>query len=161
MLSFLGKLLIVVSLVFQAYILFENQTVAKEFNAKLLAALETCKCIPDHIAGHILEHGRLVVAVLLASSALMILSRCWFFKLWPLVGLSVLLYIEHQPFTKIPCIGCSRLWEKVAIIGAIIYLMGVDCAAKCSTNASKAPVSASASKVDLKAAKSDGKTHKA
>lgn len=129
MLSWLGKLIIAVSLIFQAYVLFENQTVAKEFNAKLLAALETCNCIPDHIAGHILEHGRLVIVGLLASSGLMILFRCWFFKLLPLLALSVLLYIEHQPFTKIPCIGCTRLWERVAVIGALVYLMGSDCGA--------------------------------
>lgn len=130
MLGWLGKLIIVVSLVFQAYVLFENQTVAKEFNAKLLAALEACKCIPDHIAGHILEHGRLAVVSLLGSSVLMVLMRCWFFKVLPLLGLSVLFYIEHQPFNKIPCIGCVRLWENLAVIGAIIYLMGADCAAK-------------------------------
>ena len=129
MLTQLGKLLIVVSLVFQAWVLFENQTVAKEFKPKLLAALEACNCIPDHIAGHILEHGRLIIAGLLASSALMIVMRCWSLKLLPILGLSALLWIEHQPFNKIPCIGCVRLWEKVAIIGAIIYLMGADCSA--------------------------------
>jgi hypothetical protein len=76
-----------------------------------------------------LEYGRFVVVGLLASSVLMILSRCWCLKIFVLLGLSTLLYIEHQPFTKIPCIGCSRLWEKVAVIGAIIYLMGADCSA--------------------------------
>lgn len=93
MLSWLAKLLIALSLIFQAYVLFENQSVAKDFNAKLVAALETCNTIPDHIAGHILEHARLAVVGLLASSGLMILSRCWFFKVLPLIGLSVLLYI--------------------------------------------------------------------
>jgi hypothetical protein len=64
----------------------------------------------------------------------MLVSRCWFFKLLVLLGLGLQLYIEHQPFTKVPCIGCVRLWEKVAILGAIIYLMGADCAAKsCKT----------------------------
>lgn len=76
-----------------------------------------------------MEYGRFVVVGLLGSSALMILIRCWCIKFFVLIGLSALLYIEHQPFTKIPCIGCTRLWEKVAVIGAIIYLMGADCAA--------------------------------
>ncbi len=39
MLSCLGKLLIVVSLVFQAYVLYENANVSTDFNTKLLAAL--------------------------------------------------------------------------------------------------------------------------
>ena len=114
--TWFGKLLITVSLVFQAYLLFENQTVATAFNTKLQAALEACDCIPADIA-----------------SVLMILSRCWCIKLLPLIALSALLYIEHQPFTKIPCIGCTRLWEKVAVIGAIIYLMGSDCGASSCT----------------------------
>ena len=125
----LGKILIALSLVFQAYLLFENQTVATAFNTKLQDALEACKCIPPEIASHILQHGRLVVVGLLGSSVLMVLFRCWFFKLLPLLALSALLYIEHQPFTKVPCIGCTRLWEKVAVIGAVIYLMGADCGA--------------------------------
>ena len=131
--TWFGKLLITVSLVFQAYLLFENQTVATAFNTKLQAALEACDCIPADIAGHILQHGRLVIVGLLGSSVLMILSRCWCIKLLPLIALSALLYIEHQPFTKIPCIGCTRLWEKVAVIGAIIYLMGSDCGASSCT----------------------------
>lgn len=70
----------------------------------------------------------------------MLLMRCWCIKLFVLMGLSALLYIEHQPFNKIPCIGCCRLWEKVATIGAIIYLMGVDCALSscCNKVSSKA-----------------------
>ena len=127
--TLLGKLLITLSLLFQAYLLFENSTLATAFNTKLQAALEACNCIPAHIAAHILQHGRLLVVGLLASSVLMVLFRCWFFKLLPLLALSALLYIEHQPFTKVPCIGCTRLWEKVAVIGAVIYLMGSDCAA--------------------------------
>jgi hypothetical protein len=59
----------------------------------------------------------------------MLVIRCWCVKIFVLLGLSVLLYIEHQPFTKIPCVGCFKLWEKVAVIGAIVYLMGSDCAA--------------------------------
>ena len=93
MLGCLGNLIIVFSLVFQAYILFENQTIAQQFNQRLTAALQACKCVPDHIAAHILEHARLVVVGLLASSALIVISRCWFFKLLPLLALSTLLYI--------------------------------------------------------------------
>jgi hypothetical protein len=125
----LGKIVITLSLVFQAYLLFENQTVASAFNTKLQDALEACKCIPPQIAQHILQHGRLIIVGLLGSSILMVLLKCWVYKLLPIIALSTLLYIEHQPFTKIPCIGCTRLWEKVAVIGAIIYLMGADCGA--------------------------------
>jgi hypothetical protein len=53
MLGCLGKLLIVVSIIFQAYILFSDQETASQFNTKLNAALAACNCIPPHIATHI------------------------------------------------------------------------------------------------------------
>jgi hypothetical protein len=63
----------------------------------------------------------------LGSSALMLIFRWCIIKVFVLLGLLTILYIEHQPFTKIPCIGCQGIWQKIAVIGAIIYLMGSDC----------------------------------
>lgn len=129
MLSCLGKILIVVSLCFQAYLLFESETVSKHFNDKLTTALTACDCIPAHIAGHILQYARYVVVGLLASSALMLVVKCWCIKVFVILGLSVLLYIEHAPFNKVPCCGDIDLWRKIAFIGGMIYLMGADCSA--------------------------------
>ena len=50
MLGCIGKVLIIVSIVFQAYVLYSNQETAQQFNVKLNEALTACNCIPPHIA---------------------------------------------------------------------------------------------------------------
>ena len=57
----------------------------------------------------------------------MLVVKSWGIKLFVLLGLLASLWIEHQPFTKFPCIGCASFWTKLSTIGAIIYLMGADC----------------------------------
>jgi len=89
--------------------------------------MASCKCIPDHIAAHVIQYARFAVVGMFASSALMLVIRCWCMKLFVIMGLSALLLIEHQPFSKVPCVGCVGFWEKVSMIGAMVYLMGVDC----------------------------------
>lgn len=130
MLGCVGKLLIVVSIVFQAYLLFSDAETANQFNTKLSAALTACICIPPNVAAFIQQHARLAVVCLLSSSALMLVFRWCIVKVFVLLGLLTILYIEHQPFTKVPCVGCQAFWQKVAVIGGIIYLMGRDCCFK-------------------------------
>ncbi len=57
----------------------------------------------------------------------MLVCSFWGIKLFVILGLVAQTYIQHQPFTKVPCVGCTAFWEKVAMIGAVIYLMGRDC----------------------------------
>ena len=103
MLSYLGKLLITLSLCFQGYILLTNEVISDQFNSKLLGTLDTCDCLPDHIAGYILFYSRFVVVGILYLSDFMLIWRCASIKLLPLLALLLLLYIEHQNFTKTPC----------------------------------------------------------
>lgn len=93
MLSYLGKVLIVVSLCFQAYILLERKSIAEDFNSKLLVALEGCSHIPDHYAGYILFYARFVVVGLLGSAVFILVSKCSCFKLFPLLALIGLIYL--------------------------------------------------------------------
>jgi len=130
MLSCVGKILIVASIVFQAYVLFSDAETIASFDTKLKTLWTDCNCVPPHVKELIQEHARLAIVGLLGSSALMLVFKWCFVKLLVLIGLISLLYIEHQPFTKIPCIGCQGFWQKLAVIGAIIYIMGNDCCAK-------------------------------
>jgi hypothetical protein len=93
MLGCIGKLLIVTSIVFQAYVLFSDQETITQFNDKLKAALTVCNCIPPNIAAMIQEHARLAVVGLLASSVLMLVLKCWIVKTFVLLGLLAILYI--------------------------------------------------------------------
>lgn len=127
MLSFLGKVLIIAGICFQAHLLFNSETVSKDFDLKLTAALTACDCIPAHISVHILQYARFVVVGLMASSILMLVFKCWLLKVFVILGLSVILYIQHQPLNKIPCCGDIDLWRRVAFIGGLIYLMGAEC----------------------------------
>ena len=137
----LGKLLIVVTLCFQAWLLFENKTLATEFDNKLTQAVTACHCIPSNIAGLLIQYGRFVILGLLGSSAFMLVAKCWGIKLMVLIGLIASLWIEHQPFTKFPCVGCATFWAKVSTIGALIYLMGAECSSS-SCKKAAAPVKA-------------------
>jgi hypothetical protein len=89
--------------------------------------MAVCDCIPDNIVSYILLYGRFLVVGLLGISVSMLVCSFWGVKLLVIMGLLVNLYIEHQPFNKLPCIGCANFWTKVSTIGALIYLMGADC----------------------------------
>jgi hypothetical protein len=77
----------------------------------------------------------LVVAGLLASSGLLVLVRHWTLKLPTLLGLSVLLWIEHHGlWHKLSTLSVSfqildnvALWHSLGVIGAVIYLLGAEC----------------------------------
>jgi hypothetical protein len=133
MLSFVGKFLVAAALCFQAWLLFSNTAIIAEFDVKLGVALTTCSCIPANISALILQHGRLVMVGLLGTSALMVVMRCWLIKVLVILALSAQLYLEHQPFNKIPNLNNIQLWTQVALIGGLIYIMGSDCAGSCAT----------------------------
>lgn len=128
MISFLGKVLIVAALCFQAWLLHSNTVISTEFHAKLTIALKSCDCIPADISTHILAHGKHILMGLLGSSVLMLVSRCWVFKIFVILGLAAQLYLEHMPFKNFPHINNLQFWTQVALIGGIIFLMGRECA---------------------------------
>ena len=129
-LGVLGKFLIAVSLCFQAYILFEDNNTITLFNKQLQVVIAHCDCITHDIAILLQQYLRYVIIGLLASSALMVISRSIIFKFFVLLGLVSLLLIKHHPIKYIPRLDNIQFWESIAIIGGIIYLMGADVAVK-------------------------------
>ena len=131
-LLFLGKLLVALGICFQAYTLFESKSAATSFDNRLNTVLTACNCIPADIQAHIKAHLRLVVVGLLGFSALMVLVRSCFVKIPVLLGLVIVFLVRYYPLTAVPSFKERALWELVATIGGIIYLMGADSSACCS-----------------------------
>ncbi len=133
LITFLGKLLIIASLGFQAFLLYQDKSSINSFDSQLNKALSSCKCemLTPEIIAHIKEHLRLVLTGLLASSALFLFFKCWCFKIPTFLGLSILLWIQHhETFRVVPTIDIlnnTSLWHSLGVIGAIIYLMGAEC----------------------------------
>lgn len=129
MTTFLGKALIIASLMFQAYLLFADRQAINSFDKQLTRGLSACSCLTPEISKYVREYLRVVVGGLVASSALILAFRCWFFKLPTLLGLILLLWVEHhEVFVKIPTISIlenTALWHSLGVIGVIIYLLGV------------------------------------
>lgn len=128
--TFFGKTLIVAAIIFQAWLLYQDKREGDEFHKNLTDAIANCSCL-NSVRPYLEQYLRLAVVGLLASSVLLIITRCWVFKLFPLLGLSVLLWIEHHAvFRTVPTIALldnSPLWHSLGVIGAIIYLMGAEC----------------------------------
>lgn len=124
MLSFIGKVLIITALCFQAWLLHSNTAIATEFTTKLTAALVSCKTLPSNISSQLLTHGKHIMMALLGSSVLMLISKCWLFKVFVLLGLVAQFYLKHMPLKGFPTLENIDLWTQVALIGGIIYLMG-------------------------------------
>lgn len=128
---FLGKLLIIASLLFQAYHLLADRKAITDFDKQLIQSLQTCNCFSQEIKKYIHEYLRLVVGAFLASSVLILLSRCWCFKLSTLLGLIALLWVEHHKvFAKIPTISIlenTGFWHSIGVIGVVVYLLSIEC----------------------------------
>lgn len=126
----LGKTLIVAAILFQAWLLYQDKKEGDEFNKNLSEAIAGCSCC-ESIRPHLEKYLRLVVVGLLATSALMIICKCWSIKLLTLFGLITLLWVEHHTvFKKVPTLALldnSPFWHSMGVIGAIIYLMGAEC----------------------------------
>lgn len=143
--TFFGKLLIAVSIIFEAYLLFADKSAIDSFDKQLGHALTGCDCLTPEILKLIKEHLRLVVAGFLASSILFVLVKAWLLKLPAFIGLSVLLWIEHHGvFKTIPTealLANTAFWHSLGVIGAIIYLAGAECTscATAPTTSSKKP----------------------
>lgn len=141
----LGKLLIVASIAFQAYLFFADKQTISAFDRQLAQALSACDCLTPEIQALVKQHLRLVIVGLLGSSVLFLLCRCWSFKLPTLLGLGLLLWVEHhEVFRKIPTWGIvenTGLWHSLGLLGVVIYLIGAECTAcnkeKCAKEGSK------------------------
>jgi hypothetical protein len=156
--TILGKLLIVASIVFQAYLFFADKQTTAAFDRQLVQALSACNCLSPEIQALVKQHLRLVVAGLLASSVLFLVSRCWLLKLPALLGLGLLLWVEHhEVFRSVPTwaiVENTGLWHSLGLLGIVIYLIGAECTScdkgKCAKEGSK-------DKSEVKAAKEDSK----
>ena len=127
---FVGKFLIVASILFQAFLLYQDKKEGDEFNRNLKVALASCECLAS-IKPYLLQYLRLVIVGLLGFSAFMIVIRFWGIKLLTLTGLFLLLWVEHHgSLCKVPTIALldnAALWHSLGVIGAILYLMADEC----------------------------------
>lgn len=130
-LLFLGKLLIAVGLVYQAYQLYENKATALAFDAHLSGIFAIVGSVPAEIQDPIKQYGRLVVAFLLSVSSLAAVFRTCLFKIPVIIGLIALLIVRHFPIVSVPSFKDQEFWQLVAIIGGYIYLLGAE---SCSGN---------------------------
>lgn len=163
----LGKLLIIASIAFQAYLFFADRQAISTFDKDLSKAMSACNCLTPEIQALVKQHLRLVVVGLLGSSILMLVSRCWLLKLPTLLGLGLLLWVEHhQVFRAIPTLALlenTGLWHSLGLLGVVVYLLGAECTAckseKCSTGVS-AKAEGSKDKVEAKEEPKQGKGRK-
>jgi hypothetical protein len=163
----LGKLLIIASIAFQAYLIFADRQAISTFDKNLSKALTACNCLTPEIQALTKQFLPLVVVALLGSSILMLLSRAWLLKLPTLLGLGLLLWVEHhQVFRTIPTLALlenTGFWHSLGLLGVIIYLLGAECTAckseKSSTVAS-AKTEGSKDKVETKEESKSGKGRK-
>lgn len=129
--TFIGKGLIIASLLFQAYLLLSDRQTITAFDKQLTHGLTSCNCLTPELQKYVKEYLRLVIGGLLASSALMLIFRCWSLKLPTFFGLLLLLWVEHhEVFRKVPTLAIlenTALWHSVGVIGVILYLIGVEC----------------------------------
>jgi hypothetical protein len=120
----IGKLIIAITLCFQAYVLLTDSAVISAFSKETVGMLTTCNCIPPNIGDLIKQYLRFVVIGLLFSSGLMVIFKTCIFKILVLLGLILTFIVENHGLRAIPKIGNSEIWQQVAIIGSIIYIMG-------------------------------------
>lgn len=142
--TFFGKLLIVASLAFEAYLFFADRQTISIFDKQLSQALSACHCFTPQIQAIAKEYLRLVIAGLLASSVLMLVWRCWSLKLPTLLGLGLLLWVEHhEVFGRLPTLALlenTALWHSLGLVGVVIYLIGAECSSCSSKEAGKESV---------------------
>jgi hypothetical protein len=135
--TYLGKFLIVASILFQAFLLYQDKKEGDQFNKNLSHAISSCPSL-QALKPHLQQHLRLVVVGLLGTSALMLLLRASFVKVFTLLGLIVLLWVEHHAvFCKVPSLELlnnAPFWHSLGVVGAIIYLAAAEC-----TGGKKAP----------------------
>lgn len=152
-LTFLGKVLIISSILLQAYLLYQNESTGAAFDTQLSQALTACHCLSPEIQQHVKAYLRLVIAGLLASSVLILVCKCWSFKLPTFIGLALLLWVEHRSsFCTVPTLAIlenTALWHSLGVIGAIIYLAGAECSS-CKTNCGPEPSEIKSKKADEK-----------
>lgn len=129
----LGKFLIIASIAFQAYLFFADRQAISTFDKDLSKTLAAYNFITPEIQALVKQHLRLVVVGLLGSSILILVSRSWLLKLPTLLGLGLLLLVEHhQVFRTIPTLALlenTGLWHSLGLLGVIIYLLGAECSA--------------------------------
>lgn len=129
--TLLGKTLIIASLLFQSYLLLSDRQTISAFNKNLNQGLTACHCLTPEIQAYVKTYLREAIAFLIATSVLILVFKYWICKLPILLGLSLLLWVDHHDvFRKIPTIDLlenTAFWHSVGVIGVIIYLIGVEC----------------------------------
>lgn len=95
-----GKLLLAISLSFQAYLYLSDPTIIKGFNTDLTEALSGCDCLGAQVTQLLHQYLRFAVIGLLFSSVLMAVTKFCIFKITVLLGLLTILWTEHHQLCK-------------------------------------------------------------
>lgn len=125
-LLFVGKLLVALSICYQAYLLFEDKKTGASFDAHASTAIRSLDLIPAEVRDLLNQHLRLIVVAHLAFSFLAVFVRSAIIKLPVVIGLLVLLFVNYFPITAVPSFRDYEFWQLVATIGGYVYLMGAD-----------------------------------
>lgn len=107
---FLGKLLVVVGICFEAYTLYVDKSSATSFDARLTPILKALDFIPVDIQGYIREHLRIAIVAFLGSSPLIVFFRSILTKFPSLIGLVTLLLNRYYPLNAIPSFKEQKFW---------------------------------------------------
>ena len=67
-----------------------------------------------------------VIAACFFSSLLILVSKSTLSKIIVLVGLLALLITKYDVFHKIPAYKERPFWQLLALIGGVVYLMGIE-----------------------------------
>ena len=123
---FVGRLLIVVGLCLQAYLLLADQPTITGFKKELATTIGHHKFIPPQLAAILKDYLHIAVASLLFSSVLMVVSKSVFSKLMVLMGLMLLMLARYDPVHRVPGFKERSFWQLAAMMGGVIYLMGIE-----------------------------------
>ena len=120
-----GKVLIVVGLCLQAYLLLTDKPTIQTFQKELASTISHLKFITPEMSSFLHRYLHAVIAACFFSSIMILVSRSTLSKLIVLVGFLLLLVGKYDIFHKIPAYKERSFWQLLALIGGVIYLMGI------------------------------------
>lgn len=123
---FVGRVLIAVGLCLQAYLLLADPATIAGFRKELATTIGHHKFISAQLAAILKDYLHIAVASLLFSSVLMVVSKSLFSKLLVLVGLALLIMARYDPLHRVPGFKERSFWQLTAIMGGVVYLMGIE-----------------------------------
>ena len=122
----IGKILLVVGLCLQAYLLLLDKSTIASFQNDLASTLKRHQFIPNDIATFLTAYLHIIIASLLFTSILLLISKSNLSKILIIIGLCGLLFSKYGLIFKIPSFKERTFWQIIAVIGGVLYLMGIE-----------------------------------